>query len=247
VFVAASTHCFADQAFEEACHRITDLEYDKIELWFNEQSGQLNPSEVAADPERFVARYQEITRLTPVAISLEHDVDLPTFTGLSKLAKLLQVTQITVPASPLGTPFNSEIDRLREFLLVAGQDGVRLSIKTKTGLLSEDPDTAVELCQSVPGLGLALDPSYYICGPNRDQSFDRVFPHVYHVHLRDTTPEQLQVQIGLGVIDYSRLINQLERAGYNRALSVELLPAGDSDDDRALEMRKMRMLLDSLL
>lgn len=247
MFVAASTHCFHDLSFEEACRRITDLEYDKVELWFDEQNGQLKPSEVGTDPERFVLHYQEITRLTPVAISLEHDVDLPTFTGLSKLAKLLQITQITVPASPLGTPFNSEIDRLREFLQVAGQDGVRVSIKTKTGLLTENPDTAVELCQSVPGLGLTLDPSYYICGPNRDQSFDRVFPHVYHVHLRDTTPEQIQVQIGLGVIDYSRLINQLHRAGYRRALSVELLPANDADGDRALEMRKLRMLLDSLL
>ena len=245
MFVAASTHCFCDLSFEEACHRITDLEYDKVELWFDEQSGQLKPSDVGADPERFVAHYQEITRLTPVAITLEHDINLPTFTGLSKLAKLLQITQITVPASPLGNPFNSEIDRLREFLLVADQDGVRVSIKTKTGLLTEDPDTAVELCQSVPGLGLTLDPSYYVCGPHRDQPFDRVFPHVYHVQLRDTTPEQLQVQIGLGVIDYSRLITQLRRVGYSRALSVELLPA--SDADRALEMRKLRMLLDSLL
>jgi len=247
VFVAASTHCFHNQSFDDACHRIVDLEYDKVELWFDEQSGQLKPSEVAADPEQFVSRYQETTRLTPVAISLEHDVDLPTFTGLSKLAKLLQVMQITVPASPLGTPFNSEIDRLRAFLRVAGQDGVRVSIKTKTGLLTEDPDTSVELCQSVPGLGLTLDPSYFICGPHHDQPFDRVYPHVYHVQLRDTTPEQLQVQIGLGVIDYSRLISKLRRVGYNRALSVELLPAGDADGDRALEMRKLRMLLDSLL
>mgnify|MGYP003577684909 CR=1 FL=1 len=185
--------------------------------------------------------------MTPIALCLGEDVSPTTLAGLSKLAKLLRVAQITVPASPLGTPFNTEIDRLREFVKITGHDGVRLSIKTKTGHLTEDPHTAVELCQSVKGLGLTLDPSYYVCGPHRDQSFDQVFPYVYHVHLRDTTPEQVQVQIGLGEIDYSRLITLLGKQGYHLALSVELIPELLDESARPLEMRKLRMLLDTLL
>lgn len=247
MFVAASTRCFADKSFAEACHLLTDLEYDKVELWFDESSDHLKPSEVAADPEAFFARYREGTRLTPIALCLEHDVDTQTLAGLSKAAKFLKVAQLTIPASPLGTPFNAEIDRLREFLAITSQDGVRLSIKTKTGHLSEDPHTAVELCQAVRGLGITLDPSYYICGPNRGASFDQVFPYVFHVHLRDTTPEQLQVQIGLGEIDYTRLITQLRREDYERALSVDLFPDKLDADSRPLELRKLRMLLETLL
>ena len=247
MFVAASTHCFGDRSFADACHQITDLEYDKVELWLSEQSDHLKPSQAAADPDRFVTQFRETTRLGLVALDLAEDVPPATFAGLAKVAKLLRVTQITVPASPLGTPFNTEVDRLRELLVIASRDGIRLSIKTVIGRLTEDPHTAVELCQSVRGLGLTLDPSHYIAGPNRGKPFDQIYPYVFHVHLRDTTPEQLQVQIGLGEIDYSRLIHQLRREGYQRALSVDLVPELVGDLDRALELRKLRMLLESLL
>jgi sugar phosphate isomerase/epimerase len=96
-------------------------------------------------------------------------------------------------------------------------------------------------------LGLTLDPSYYTCGRYANQSYDQVFPYVYHTHLRDTTPSELQVQIGLGEIDYSRIIGQLRRYNYTRALSVEILPSLLGGHDRALELRKIRMLLETLL
>ncbi|HTI51701.1 MAG TPA: sugar phosphate isomerase/epimerase [Planctomycetaceae bacterium] len=247
MFVAASTRSFSDKSFAEATFQIDDLEYDKVELWLDENQNQLKPSEIVRDPDGFCTRYRESTRLTPVALCLESDVSIEDFTVLSRVAKQLRVAQITLPASRLGTPFNSEIDRLREFHKVAGQDGVLISIKTKTGHLTEDPDTAIELCQAVTGLGLTLDPSYYICGPHRGGNFDQVYPFVYHVHLRDTTPEQLQVPVGLGEMDYARLISQLERVKYNRALSVEILPELTDPASRLIELRKMRLLLESLL
>ena len=53
--------------------------------------------------------------------------------------------------------------------------------------------------------------------------------------------------MGLGEVDYSRLISQLAKEGYDRALCVELIPELTDAESRALEMRKLRMLLDSLL
>lgn len=247
MFVGASTRCFADKSFQQACDLISDLEFDKIEIWLSEDSDHLKPSVVAADPERFFAQFRETSRLTPIAFHFENSVDLEIIAGISKLAKLMRVTQMTIPASPLGTPFNSEIDRLKAILAMTNQDGIRVSLKTKAGDLTEDANTAVELCQAVGGLGLTLDPSYYICSSNGSQRFDRVFPYVYHMHLRDTTPDQFQVQIGLGDIDYSRLINQLRRQHYQRALSVDLSPSMIDNGSRPLEMRKLRMLLDTLL
>ena len=248
MFVAASTRCFADRPFDEACRLLTDLEYDKVEIWMQESSDHLKPSEVAADPDAFLANYRENPRLTPVAFCFEDDeIPTKTFSEITKLAKLMKITQITVPASPLGNPFNAEIDRLKELLEIATHDGVRISLKTRTGRLTEDPHTAVELCQAVKGLGLTLDPSHYICGPHRGGSYDQVFPYVFHVHLRDTTPQQLQVQVGLGEIDYSRLITHLQREDYNRILSVDFYPEMMEAESRPLEMRKLRMLLETLL
>jgi sugar phosphate isomerase/epimerase len=207
----------------------------------------LKPPEVAKDPEQFFARYRETTRLTAVGFCLAHDVPAATLAGITKAAKMMRVTQITIPASPLGTPFNTEVDRLREFVRLTSADGIRLSIKTEAGHLTEDPHTAVELCQAVRGLGLTLDPSYYMVGNNAGRSYDQVFPYVYHTHLRDSTSQSLQVQVGLGELDYTRLINQLKRQGYSRALSVDILPFPENVNERPLELRKLRMLLDTLL
>jgi sugar phosphate isomerase/epimerase len=248
MFVAASTRCFSDKGFAEACHLITDLEYDKVELWFDDNSQHLRPSEAVKNNENFFAQYREVTRLTPVAFTLEHDVPATVLHDLCKLAKLMRVAQITVPASTMGTPFNEEIDRLRNFVRLANQETIRLSIKTKTGTLTEDPRTAVELCQSVRGLGLTLDPSFYHCGPHSARGIDALMPYVYHVQLRDTSATQLQVQVGLGELDYTRLITQLRKENYERILSVELYPElYDAEINRLLEMRKLRMLMETLL
>lgn len=247
MFVSASTRCMSDKSLAEACFLLDDLEYDKIELWMDESQSQLKPSELIRDPEGFCIRFREATRLAPVAFCIDSEIDPQDFQVICRVAKQLKVAQITLPASKLGTPFNSEIDRLREFLKVASQDGILVSIKTKTGHLTEDPDTAIELCQAAPGIGLTLDPSYFLCGPHRGGNFDQVYPFIYHVHLRDTTPDQLQVPIGLGQIDYSRILSQLERVKYTRALSVEILPELMEPAARLIELRKMRLLLESLL
>jgi sugar phosphate isomerase/epimerase len=57
----------------------------------------------------------------------------------------------------------------------------------------------------------------------------------------------VQVPVGLGELDYSRIIAQLRRHNLARVLSVEILPELLDGSDRALEMRKIRMLLESLL
>lgn len=247
MFVAASSRCFEDVSLAEAFQQISDLGYDKVEIWMDEKSEHLKPSYVAANPERFFTHYREWTRLTPVALCMEDDVSASDFDAMCKVAKLLKITQITIPAAVLGTPFNEEIDRLRSRLAAANFSGIRVSLKTKVGYLTEDPQTAVELCQAVPGLGLTLDPSYYMTGKYANQSHDQVYPYVFHTHLRDTSPTEIQVSVGLGEVDYSRIIGQLRRYDYTRALSVEILPALLKDQDRALEMRKIRMLLETLL
>jgi hypothetical protein len=65
--------------------------------------------------------------------------------------------------------------------------------------------------------------------------------------LRDTTPEEVQVPVGLGEVDYNRLITKLQREKHDPVLSVELLPEHTPHDTRQLEMRKLRMLLETLL
>jgi sugar phosphate isomerase/epimerase len=115
--------------------------------------------------------------------------------------------------------------------------------------LAELPDAAAELCERVPGLGLTLDPSHYIAGPNQAASFERVYPFVRHVHLRDTgrKPDQFQVRVGQGEIEYGRIVAHLARFGYDRLLTVAIHDIPDAPYAMDAEVRKLKYLLESLV
>jgi sugar phosphate isomerase/epimerase len=145
----------------------------------------------------------------------------------------------------LGTPFNAEVERLQTLVALASREGVRVGLLTEVGRMTENPDTAVVMCDSVKGLGITLDPSHYVYGPHAGVEFEQVMKHVFHVRLRDTSKDQLQVRVGQGEVEYGRLVNQLNKVHYDRALCVDLLPLPEVD--QLTEMRKMRLLLESLL
>ena len=229
--------------------QLADLEYSNVEIMVHESSGHLKPSQVLADVDRAAQICRQTHRLTPVALSV--DIEAPgqgyydQFAACCRLCKAIKVVAVTVRSAELGTPFNAEVERLREMVAIATMDGGRLGLLSEVGRMTQDPDTAVVLCDSVKGLGITLDPSHYICGPHGGASFERVMKYVYHVRLRDTSKDQLQVRVGQGDVEYGRLINQLHKVHYDRALCVDLavLPGVD----QLAEMRKMRLLLESLL
>jgi len=249
VLVAASTECFRRLPLSQAIDSLVDLEFVHIEIDIHEGGNHLKPSEVARDLESAIAVCRSTYRAGVVAYSVEIDAEgdehYRQFAACCRLAKATKVVTLTVPSAELGTPFNQEVEHLQRLVAIAESEGVRVAIKSQVGRLSEDPDTVMVLCDNVTGLGVTLDPSHYICNPRGVRPFERLAKYVYHVHLRDTTKTQLQVRIGQGEVDYSRLINMLNKVNYDRALSVHL----DELDgvDHFGEMRKMRLLLESLL
>ena len=248
MFVSASTECFPDLSPQEALEVLADLEYTGVELPIHESGRGLTPSQVHADLDRSARYCRDTHRLDIAAL----DIELAPgpdyynhFTSCCKLAKAIKVVTLVVPCSELGTPFNEEIERLRKLVEIASLEGAVVGLKTQIGCMSQDPDTAVVLCDNVKGLRLTLDPSHYITGPHQGGNFEKVMKYVQHVHLRDSTKQKLHVRVGQGEIDYGKLIHQLAKVGYDRALSVHMTPL-EGFDHRA-EMRKMRLLLDSLL
>jgi len=249
VFVAATTRCFADLPLDAALRRLVDLEYTSVEIMIHETGGHLKPSDVFANLDQATAECRQTHRLTPVAYSI--DIEAPEslyyrqWAACCKLAKATKVVTLTVRSAELGTPFNAEVERLREMVAIAAVDGIRVGLCTEVGRMSQDPNTAVVLCDAVKGLGITLDPSHYVCGPHDNNSFDQVTKYVYHTRLRDTSREAMQVRVGQGLVEYGRLVTQLSMFHYNRALCVDISPLPDVD--QMAEMRKMRLLLESLL
>lgn len=244
--IAGSTRSLWEMSPGKACSQLQHLGFDKCELWINDSFDQLSLSQVVNDPESVISELRESSRVSPVALFLEQEVSLEDFQKVVDFTHALKIAQLTIEASPVGTPFNTEIDRLKERHEICHQSSVRLSILTRTGLLTEDPLTAMELCQSVKGLGITLDPTCYVCPP-ASVSWDPVFDHTLHCQLRDSTATDVQVSCGLGDVDLHRITATLQSQQFNRSLSVDLLPQTMSGEERLLELRKLRLLLESML
>ena len=81
----------------------------------------------------------------------------------------------------------------------------------------------------------------------QQQNVDQMAKMIYHVRLRDSSREAMQVSLGLGENDFARIIGALEEEGYTQGLTIDLHPGHFDDDGRLLELRKMRRLLESQL
>ncbi len=190
---------------------------------------------MAENPEAAVHRLRQGPSLTPAALGLDFggsaDLTSPAmrkrFEAMCRLAKPLTVAVLTIPAAPLGTPFDDEVGRLSGLASFAMREGLVLTVETHSPTVTADPAVAAELCKAVPGLRLTLDPSHYIQGPNQGADFDVVYPYVQNVHLRDTGrgPGEFQVRVGQGEVEYGRIVNQLARHGYDRADRLDPRPA----------------------
>lgn len=254
MYVACSTLCFNSHSFEDALRIIAELEFNKIDVAIHESCNHLKPSQVLHDPSAAAAQLRMASGLVPSAISVEIDApDGPEydaqFQAVCRVARMTMVPLLTLAASAAGSPVDAEVRRLTGLVRLAQKDGLLLTLATLTGTLTEDPDVAVALCQQVPGLGLTLDPSHYVAGPHQGKGYDHVFPHVRHVHLRDTGrgPNQLQVHIGQGEIEYGRVITQLSRYNYDRILSVDIRDMPEQQFPKEHEVRKLKYLLESLV
>jgi len=254
VFVACSTLCFTREPLESALRHIAELEFDKIELAVVEDGTHLRPSEAAEAPDAAVARLRQGPSLTPTGLDIDFgdaaaDPALLSkrFEAMCRFAKSLTVAVMTIRAAPTGTPFDDEVKRLAALAGVAMRQGLVPSLATQGQTLTADPAAAVELCKAVPGLGLTLDPSHYIQAGVKD--YDAVFPYVQDIHLRDTGkgPHEFQVRVGQGEIEYGRIVNLLARHGYKRSLTIAITDRIDNPFDTEVEVRKLKLLLESLL
>ncbi len=249
MFIAVSTDCFPEIPMPDVIEVFTDLEFTTIEIALRENGTLLSPSQIGENMENVIRLVRDSHRLDlcsfDVYIEAKGDTYFQQFADVCALAKATKVVTLTVPSGELGTPFNEEVESLQEMVRIAEGQGVRVAMKSQIGRLSEDPDTVKVLCDNVKGLGLTLDPSEYYCGPHRNKNVEKVFPYVFHVHLRDSKKDQFQVRVGQGEIEYGKIITSLQRVRYDHALSIDIKPMPEVDQRQ--ELRKLRLLLDSLL
>jgi sugar phosphate isomerase/epimerase len=253
VYVACSTLCFSRLSLEDALRTVREMRFTKADLAIHDEGPHLTPAEVAADVAR-IAQRLKAANLPLAAIHLrggsaDTDEFRKQFRAVCRLARVSTVPLLTVPAAAAGSDFDAEVSRLTELAKLAEGEGVILTLETHGETITADPLGAAELCRRVPGLGLTLDPSHYFVGPHGPVNHDCLAQYVRHVRLRDsgTTPEQFQVRIGQGQIEYGKIISQLDRFRYDRALTVDVRDVPDSPFPVEPEVRKLKYLLESLV
>jgi sugar phosphate isomerase/epimerase len=236
---------------DEALKTIREMNFAKVDLAIHEAGPHLKPSEIGAQ----VGKLSQKLRASNLAISAFHldfnGADLNAareqLKPICRLARVLAVPLVTVPASASGTDLELETSRLREWCKIADAEGVMLTVETHRETMTAQPTVAVELCKHVRGLGLTLDPSHYTCLPGGPIDYDVVMPHVRHVRLRDSgvTPSEFQVRIGQGNIEFGKIITQLEQYHYDRTFTIDVRDIADSPFPVDSEVRKMKYLLES--
>ncbi|GIW98896.1 MAG: hypothetical protein KatS3mg111_2229 [Pirellulaceae bacterium] len=249
MYVAASTDCFPDKRMPEVAEMLAHQEFSSIEISLREDGTALSPSRIAGEFDRAVDLAVRSHRLDVCAydvhISAAGEEYFQQFEAVCRLGKATKVVTLTVPSAELGTPFNEEVERLQKLVKLADGEGVRVAVKAQHGCLSGDPDTVKVLCDNVEGLGLTFDPSHYMLGDHELKRLDKIMPYVYHVHLRDSTKDKVQVRVGQGTVDYSKMILMLNRFNYEHALSIQMEPLPGLD--QAAELRKLRLLLETMV
>ncbi|MDA7951843.1 MAG: sugar phosphate isomerase/epimerase [Pirellulaceae bacterium] len=249
MLVTVSSECFSHLPLDSAFQKLIDLEFSTVEIAIHEHQNHLRPSQVHENLTEAIVTCQNTRRLDVVAYSFDSPVDFPLyleqFESVCRLARATKVATLIVRSSELGTPFNEEVERLKQLVQIGSKDGVRVSVHNEVGRMSEDPDTLMVLCNNIEELGVCLDPSHYICHPKGPQNYEKLIPYVHHVRLRDTTKKELQVKIGKGIVDYGHLVTLLRQENYQGALSIHQIPLPNTD--HMAEMRKLRLLIESLM
>ncbi len=251
MFVAATTQCYPHLTLDEAVEKLGDLEFSHIEIGVSESGNHLKPSLIRENFAEACSSVMSTRRLTVVGLGLDLEGEgedyLNSFRKCCELAKACKIVTLTVESGEHGTPFNEEVERYKSLVAIAEQHGVRVAMRSTTGRLSADPDTVSVICGHVKGLGLSLDPSHYHYGNKVSPNYEKLVEYVHNVYLRDSTPESLQVRVGQGVIDFGKLTNLLSKEKYRRAVCVDIQPVDDPDIDHDGEIRKLRLLLESLV
>lgn len=249
VFVAASTHCFPDVTIDKSLRKLAELEYSASEIVIGNGANDLRPEWLVQDFQAVCRLCVSCRQISPAAFFIDLPTDdphyLPKFNLCLKLSKTLGVVTIVVKASPVGTPYNEEFERLSKLVQLAARYGAIVSLLTEKEAVSGSIDSLTSLCKGIEGLRVALDPSHFIYGYNTPVDYEPIVSKASHLRLRDTTEKSFQVKIGQGVLEYKKLVDQLNRCGYTKALCVDLEHLPDVDPDS--ELRKMRLLVESLL
>lgn len=155
------------------------------------------------------------------------------------LAKKLGVPVVSTGSGGPDSPeaLEAVLKALPEIAKEAERQGVKVSLKAHVNAAVHDVETALMAAKAAdsPWLGINYDATHlYREGEDILDAWDRLAPHVVHIHFRDLKggankeigPPAFQVP-GKGTLDLPPLLERIVRSGYQGALDLEVIGAWD--------------------
>lgn len=223
-----------------------------------------NPVQVAQDPIRFadaVRRETEYFTLKPnECFVLNFGVPINTpdiskrnetqrlFRGLCHFAQLVGFKSILLIPGTIHPKLRQRASldlaalALVDLVSIAGEYEVQVNIEADYESCANTPETARELCERVPGLGLTLDYSHFISQAITPERIALLHPYTRHIHIRQAAPGQIATDVEDGIIDYALVINQLEESGYSGLYCIEYLSLDAQESTLILSEARTRAM-----
>lgn len=245
--VAGSSLLYSRLDLETACERLAALGFEQIDLGVLEGWAHISPAAFVGEVEetaKWVEEAVQAAGLEVVAFNVSLDADEEAerrsrIRAVANLASELDVGVITLPAGPVNGNLDDDFRRFRTLVDSADGHDVALTVETHWNTHTEDPDIARRYPESVPGLGLTLDPGHFAVGPYWPVDYDQLLPAVEHVHARQSGDawERVQRPVADGRVDFDALVSSLRETGYDGAVTVEYIDViEDGSPDQAEAM-----------
>lgn len=238
---SCSTLVKAKQPLEPALKTVADLGFKYADVMCLSWTPHVNVDALVKDFETEAARVEKaladnklkVSNLTFDAVETKPFDEYKTrFAAVVKLAVRLKAPLINIMAPSAKSDWADQVAKLKVIHKIAADQGIKLTLETHTGQLTEHPADAEKLCKEIPGLGLTLDPSHYYAGPNQGKSFDNLYPYVMNTGFRagGMKWEDIQMKWGDGPIDFATIVRKLEARGYKGYYVVEYLEGLGKND-----------------
>lgn len=248
-----STNAFTRFGLEQAIEKIADLGFSGVEIMCDRPHlypPDYDTDRVDAIRSLLARHRLCVTNLNSFTLFAVGDTYLPSWIEQDaerrqqriehtrqclKMASALGAKNISVPpGGPLNGASRNESMMLfhhgiEAVVPLAEELNVRLLVEPEPGLMIERTSEFLDFIRRIrsPMVGVNFDIGHFFCaGENPAAAFETLFEWVGHVHIEDIGRSRIHQHIvpGDGAIDFSEILQVMQRFGYAGDISLELYP-----------------------
>lgn len=121
--------------------------------------------------------------------------------------------------------FDKVVSRIKELIEIVKGTGVKLLHENEKEIYGDVPERVLKLYQTIndsENFALCYDASNYIqCKVDPKAAFDMLKDYVVYYHIKDCSKYGVEVPVGLGEGNYSYILSELVKRGYEGFMTLE--------------------------